>query len=74
MKRLICAALVVCTVGSFAGCVAVSAKNCRWPSEVEAVAVGDKIYVVHTRTGRVAQVDTTKLCCIRDLDDDDHCD
>ncbi|HRX84311.1 MAG TPA: hypothetical protein P5572_04755 [Phycisphaerae bacterium] len=76
MKRIqwVMCALALAVVTS--GCVAVSAKNNRWASDLDAVAAGDHVYIVNVRTGQVAEVDTTRLSpvgALHERDCDDPC-
>jgi hypothetical protein len=61
MKRTwvaLCAATLAVVAS---GCVAVSAKNNRWANDLDAVAVGDQLFIVNVRTGQVARADTERL-------------
>lgn len=71
MRRIVCALLAATLGVAASGCIAVSAKNNRFASDLDAVTVDGEIYVVNKRSGQVAKVDKTKLCCVRDLIDDD---
>jgi hypothetical protein len=77
MKR-VCLLGLLCALGFVAsGCVAVSAKNNRFASRLDAVTVGNQIYVVNTRTGEYAKIDpndSAKCVSLARLSDDDDCD
>jgi len=69
---------MLCACGIIAtGCVAVSSKNNRFASRLDAVTVGNEIYVVNTRTGEYATIDPNdpnKRVSLARLIDDDDCD
>ena len=67
MRRLVGVLGAALMLVGASGCVAVSAKNNRWAHELDAVAVGEHVYVVNLRTGQVAEVDTKQLTPIGQL-------
>ena len=71
MRRIIGVVLAGGFTLAATGCVAVSAKNNRWASNLDAVVVDGKVYVVNVRTGQVAPVDMSCPTTISALTDDD---
>jgi N-acetylglutamate synthase/N-acetylornithine aminotransferase len=55
------------------GCVAVSAKNNRYSSDLDAVVVNNRVAIVNTCTGEMAWLDSTDVVSLSELHDPDHC-